>query len=53
MITLLISLLISSPGTLLKDGGLPPMLLNPDTVVKTRLKIADAEQRFGRKEIIH
>ena len=33
MITLLISLLISSPGTLLKDGGLPPMLLNPDTVV--------------------
>ena len=33
MITLLISLLISSPGTLQKDGGLPPMLLNPDTVV--------------------
>ena len=33
MITLFISLLISSPGTMLKDGGLPPMLLNPDTVV--------------------
>ncbi len=33
MITLLISLLISSPGTMLKDGGLPPMLLNADTVV--------------------
>lgn len=33
MIALLISLLISSPGNMLKDGGLPPMLLNPDTVV--------------------
>lgn len=33
MIALLISIIMAAPGSALKTGGLPPMLLNPDTVV--------------------
>ena len=34
----------------LVECGIDSISLNPDTVVKTRLKIAEAEQRFGRQE---
>ncbi len=33
MIALLVSIIMAAPGSALKTGGLPPMLLNPDTVV--------------------
>jgi pyruvate,water dikinase len=37
----------------LVECGIDSISLNPDTVVKTRLKIAEAEQRFGKQEIIN
>ena len=36
----------------LVECGIDSISLNPDTVIKTRLTIADAEKRLGRKEII-
>ncbi|MCK5787127.1 MAG: hypothetical protein KAH54_11305, partial [Candidatus Sabulitectum sp.] len=33
MIAILVSIIMAAPGSALKTGGLPPMLLNPDTVV--------------------
>ena len=33
MIALLMAMIVAAPGSALKTGGLPPMLLNPDTVV--------------------
>ena len=33
MIALFMSIIMAAPGSALKTGGLPPMLLNPDTVV--------------------
>jgi len=33
----------------LVECGIDSISLNPDTVIKTRLKIAEAEQRFGRQ----
>jgi pyruvate,water dikinase len=36
----------------LVECGIDSISLNPDTVIKTRLKIAEAEQRLGRKEEI-
>ena len=33
MIAFLMSIILSAPGAAMKTGGLPPMLLNPDTVV--------------------
>jgi len=32
----------------LVECGIDSISLNPDTVIKTRLKIAEAEERFGR-----
>lgn len=37
----------------LVECGIDSISLNPDTVVKTRLKIAEAEQRFGKQAIIN
>jgi pyruvate,water dikinase len=37
----------------LVECGIDSISLNPDTIVKTRLTIADAEQRLGRKEEIY
>jgi pyruvate,water dikinase len=36
----------------LVECGIDSISLNPDTVIKTRLKIAEAEQRMGKKEEI-
>ena len=36
----------------LVECGIDSISLNPDTVIKTRLKIAEAEQRMGRQEEI-
>ena len=36
----------------LVECGIDSISLNPDTVVKTRLKIADAEKRLNKQEII-
>ncbi len=36
----------------LVECGIDSISLNPDTVVKTRLKIAEAEQRYGKQEIV-
>ena len=36
----------------LVECGIDSISLNPDTVIKTRLKIADAESRLGIQEII-
>ncbi len=33
MIAIFMSIIMAAPGSALKTGGLPPMLLNPDTVV--------------------
>lgn len=37
----------------LVECGIDSISLNPDTVVKTRLKIAEAEQRIDRQEIVN
>ncbi|HEC72312.1 MAG TPA: phosphoenolpyruvate synthase, partial [Thermoplasmatales archaeon] len=37
----------------LVECGIDSISLNPDTVIKTRLKIAETEERLGRKEIIN
>jgi pyruvate,water dikinase len=37
----------------LVECGIDSISLNPDTVVKTRLKIAEAEQRLDKKEIVN
>jgi len=37
----------------LVECGIDSISLNPDTVIKTRLKIAEAEQRLGKQEIIN
>ena len=37
----------------LVECGIDSITLNPDTVIKTRLKIAETEERLGRKEIIN
>jgi len=34
----------------LVECGIDSISLNPDTVIKTRLKIAEVEQRLNRKE---
>ena len=36
----------------LVECGIDSISLNPDTVIKTRLKIAEAERRLGIQEII-
>jgi pyruvate, water dikinase len=37
----------------LVECGIDSISLNPDTVIKTRLKIAEAEKRYSRQEIIN
>ena len=37
----------------LVECGIDSISLNPDTVIKTRLKIAETEERLGREEIIN
>lgn len=37
----------------LVECGIDSISLNPDTVIKTRLKIAEAEQRVGQQEIVN
>jgi pyruvate,water dikinase len=37
----------------LVECGIDSISLNPDTVIKTRLKIAETEKRLGKQEIVH
>lgn len=37
----------------LVECGIDSISLNPDTVIKTKLRIAEAEERIGRQEIIN